>query len=149
IMLAQSVQNSQRRAIHPPCDAMGHLIDRARAARHEPTGIADDGLVFDIADERGVDVVEGFLMRAEEALDAGEEKTDAAFAVREDESPRGQAATPPALDRFAGDAETFGEIVNREHRLIERCAVLAELIAQLLDEQTEIVLQRQAREQVG
>ena len=55
-------------------------------------------------------------MDGEEALDHAEHEPDAAFAVLEDEPAGGEAAAAPALDGFAGDVESLGDIVDGHHR---------------------------------
>ncbi len=83
----------------------------------EAAGAANDLGFFLI---RGLGEIAGaedlVAMDGEEAFDSAEEESDAAFAVAVDEPAGGQAAATPALDGFAGDVESFGDIFDGHHR---------------------------------
>ena len=73
-------------------------------------------------------------MPGEKPFDAADKETHPAFAVRKYKPPSRQPAPTPALNRFAGDVEAFGHIVDAEHRLRQLTGMHVECFAHLLDQ---------------
>ncbi len=86
-------------------------------------------------------------MDGQEPLDGAEEEPDASLAVAKEESAGGETAPPPALNRLAGDVEAFGDIFDGHDRLGGLGFAKIEGFADLLDEQTQIMLKGHAGEQ--
>jgi len=150
IVLADGVQHGERRAVDPPGDAPGDLIGTAAAVDRQPAGLLKDVLALGVGQLGEVGPARHLLAVAgEKALDAGDQEAHPPFAVREDELARRQAAAAPALDRLAGDVEPLAHRVNVEHWLGYLGGVDFEGVAHRLDEQAEVVVEGQARQQVA
>ena len=105
IVLDQRMQDGHGRALHAPGQAAGDEFDGA-AGRRQGSSATDNVIALVFAELREVGVGRDLIaMIGQEALDALKQEADASAAVGEDESPRRQAASPPALDGFAGDVE--------------------------------------------
>src|SRR5436853_7268707 len=116
IMLADRVQNRKRRAIQPATDASCDLA--LTAAARQPSGAANDLVALVIFHLREIGpALHLIAMGIQKALDTAQQKSDAPLAIGIDEPPRRQPAPPPALDCFAGDIESLGDIVDAQHRL--------------------------------
>src|SRR5437773_2224604 len=103
-MLADCVQDRCRRAVELAGDPPRDLVHAAVAHRRQATRAAKNVFALGVVDLAEVGPARDLLaVRRKEPLDAADEKPDAAFAVGEDEAPRGQTLSPPALDRLAGD----------------------------------------------
>ena len=89
-----------------------------------------------------------FTVRHKEALDAAQEKSNAALAIIERKMPRRQTLATPALDRLAGDVESLRDVVDRQYRLIASACRKIQRLAQPLDEQTQVVLKRKAGKKI-
>src|SRR5579862_9898790 len=150
IVLANGVQNRQRRAMHLSCDAPRDLTRAAMALLGEPSRPAKDEFALFIADLRKVRRLLNLIpMRREKPIDAAQQKPHALLAVCEDKPPRRQPAPPPALNRLAGDVEFLGDIIDRKHRLAESRRMDVQRLAEPLDEQTQIMLQCDAGDEIA
>src|SRR4051812_9170393 len=93
VVLANRMQNRQRRAIELSRDATRDLTRAAMAHLGQPLGAAKNRVAFIRTDLREVrPALHLIAMRCKEAIDAAEQKADASLTVREKESPRRQTA---------------------------------------------------------
>ena len=149
IVLANSMENRQRGAIQlfpdPPCD----FIDAASAAGRQQPRPAKNPQPFHVTHRREISRdIQLFAMRAQEAIDTAQQKTHAALSICEHKPPCRQPTAAPTLNRLAGDVEFFRHIVNRQHRFGHQPGLHSQRVAHLLDQQSQIVLQCQPRQQI-
>ena len=146
VVLPQGVQDRQRRPPDPPADPAGDLVQVTPGDR-QPPGVADD-VRRRVGRRRSI--VGGWATGGvDEPLDAGEEEPDPPLAVGEGEPPGRQPPPPPPLDGLAGDVEPGRHVVNGQDRLGHVGRPQVQAVADLLDQQTQVVLQRQPGQQVG
>jgi len=79
-------------------------------------------------------------MDREEPLDAGQQESHPPLAVGERKATARQAPAAPALNGFSGDVEPLGHVFQGEHRLRQRLGRHVQRIADLFDQQPQIVL---------
>jgi hypothetical protein len=150
IVLANGVKNRQRRAMELFTNAPGDFVGPAARFDGEASGPTKNLELFNLFHLRKIRLLGHLiLMSADEPFDAAEQEANAAATVGENKPPRRQTAATPALNRFAGDVESLGDVIDRKHRLGNRRTGKVERDTDLFDELAEIMLQRKTGQQVA
>src|SRR5439155_22882374 len=109
VLLANCVQDGQRRTIKSPAEASRDFALTAAAALRQTARMMENLQAFVLLDLRDIGaMLKLILSRFEKSLDTAEEKPHSSFAIGLDESPRRQSAPTPALNCFARDILTIG-----------------------------------------
>jgi len=114
----------------------------------QPAGAAKDLRFLLVSGLGEISGAENLIaMDGQEALDDAEKESDAPLSVAKDKPAGSEAAPTPALNCFTGDVETLGDILDGHHGLGGLGFAEVEGFADLLDEQTQIMLEGHAGEQ--